>query len=90
MASETSRADRLLVWLVLAGLVLGGLATTVVAFAAEGVLARYSAAEADPDHDGNMPMNAPTMDHGGMDMPTDAVPTMDHTGMPMPMPTTMP
>jgi hypothetical protein len=27
MAGETSRADRALVWLVLAGLVLGGLAT---------------------------------------------------------------
>ena len=49
MAPETNRADRVLVWLVLAGLVFGGLATTAVAFTAEGVLASLSAADAN-DH----------------------------------------
>jgi len=47
MTTETSRADRVLVWLMLAGLVLGGLATMVVAFSAEGVLARLSATQAE-------------------------------------------
>lgn len=91
MARETSRADRVLVWLVLAGLVLGGLATTAVAFTAEGVLSRYSAADEHPDHDAAMPMDAaPTADHAGMTMPMDATPTMDHSHMPMPMATSTP
>lgn len=51
MEPETSRADRVLVWLALAGLVFGGLATMAVAFSAERVLANLSAADA-PSHGG--------------------------------------
>jgi len=70
MTPETSRADRVLVWLMLAGLVLGGLATTVVAFTAEGVLSGLSATEAD-GHDAmeGMPHDAP--DEGDAHMPDD-------------------
>lgn len=97
MTPETSRADRILVWLMLAGMVLGGLATTVVAFSAEGVLAGMSAtATEDHDASGGEQHQDAGDDHADapaghdMTMSTSTAPSSQGHDMTMPMQTPTP